>query len=319
MFNLTCEIEIKGEKTWTFDKVVAVEIERDRETLTDTCKITLPRKIKWQGETANPLKRGDAVAVALGYDGNNTVSFRGYITTIGAKTPIVINCEDEMWQLKNKPATKKAYKSADLETLLNDQNTGYAVKVFGEQNLGAYRVSVDTVAELLNQLKEQGVRSFFKYDGNSTPMLYCGVLFGEQGERVQVFDNHINMISDDNLDVQSAADVKLKVKVVSLDANNKKTVIEVGDSDGETRTLHTYGKTDAEAKAWGEQELQRLKRDGLVGSFETFGAYLVDKLDTIGIVLDGEKKGLYQVEKNTISYGSGGFRQEIELGDRIDR
>lgn len=319
MFRLTCHITVTGDKTWTFDRVAAVEIERSRETLTDTCRITLPKKVKWQDADAIPLKRGDAVTVELGYNGRNSVAFRGYITSIGARTPVVVTCEDEMWRLKNRPAVKKAYKAADLKTLLEEQQTGYAVKVFGEQNLGAFRVKAGTVAGLLDQLREQGVRCFFRTGDDGAPTLCGGVIFDEPHERVQVFDNRINLISDANLSVRSAADLKLRVKVVSLDANNRKTVCEVGDSDGEVRTLQVYGKSEAEARAWAEQELKRLKRDGLTGSFTTFGECLVDKLDTIGIVLDGRKKGLYQVEKNTIKYGTGGFRQEIVPGGRVDR
>ena len=156
------------------------------------------------------------------------------------------------------------------------------------------------------------------------PTLYCGVIFEKQGERVQVFNNRLNndcapnIISDDSLSIQHAEDVKLKVKAVSLDHKNKKVTAEVGDNDGEVRTLHAYNKTQAELKAWAEQELKRLKRDGLVGSFDTFGAVLVDRLDTIGVTIDGVKMGVYQVKKNVITYGSGGFRQSIELGYRID-
>ena len=112
--------------------------------------------------------------------------------------------------------------------------------------------------------------------------------------------------------------MKIKLKVVSMMPNNKdKIKVEVGDNGGERRTLHCYNKTEAEAKAWGEQELARLKRDGLTGSFTTFGAVLLDVLDVIGIKIDGEKKGKYQVQKNVIKYSTGGFRQEITLGARM--
>ena len=104
---------------------------------------------------------------------------------------------------------------------------------------------------------------------------------------------------------------------VSLMPNNKKIRVEVGDADGEHRTLHTYNKQEAELKAWAQQEIKRLKRDGLTGSFKTFGYRLADKLDAIGIKIDGEKKGVYQVKKNIIKYGTGGFRQEITLGQRV--
>lgn len=316
MLKLSARIEITGEKKWVFEKITACEIVRDSEALTTTCKLTLPRKVKWKGETSNPIKRGDKISVWLGYDDNLQLAFTGYVLRKGFKAPIVILCEDEMFMLKQTPCVKKSYKNVDIQTLLKDQGLPYDIKVLGEQNIGQYRVNFENVSELLAHLKENNIRTFFRIE-DGKPVLYCGVLFDHGNEMKQVFATGINIISDSSLDEQKAEDVKIKLKVVSLQSDNKKKIkVEVGDADGEKRTLHCYGKTEAEAKAWGEQELERLKRDGLTGSFQTFGHVLLDVLDVIGIKIDGERKGKYQVQKNTITFGSSGFRQDITLGAR---
>ena len=315
MLKLCAKVEIKSVKTWTFTKITACEIVRDMDALTSTCTLTLPRKTQWQGETSNPLRRGDKVSVWLGYDDDLQLAFKGYILQKGFKVPLVIKCEDEMYSLKQAPATKKAYSSVSLETLLKDQNLPFKIKVLGEQSIGQYRVNVETVAELLGHLKESSIRSFFRIE-NGEPVLYCGVLFEHNAGLAQVFETGLNLISDDSLEEQKAEDMKINLKVISLQPNNKKIKVEVGDKDGDHRTVHCYGKNEQEAKAWGEQELKRLKRDGLTGSFTTFGTKLLDCLDIVGIKIDGEKKGKYQVQKNTITYGSGGFRQEVTLGAR---
>ena len=254
--------------------------------------------------------------VWLGYDGDLQLAFVGYVRDVGFKTPVVITCEDEMFKLKQMQAKKKAYKNVNLETLLKEQGLNYPLRVMGEQNLGQYRVTADTVASLLGHLQENGVRSFFRYeDGN--PVLYCGVLFERDSRPSQVFATGVNIIDDQSLEQQKAENMRLRIKAVSLMPNNKKIRVEVGDADGEHRTLHTYNKQEAELKAWAQQEIKRLKRDGLTGSFKAFGYRLADKLDTIGIKIDGEKKGVYQVKKNIIKYGTGGFRQEITLGQRV--
>ena len=317
MYRLSVKIEITGEKTWQLPFATAVEIERDTDKLTADCKVTLPKKLKWDGESTVPVRRGDAIKVWLGYDDNLQLAFQGFVRDVGFKTPCVLTCEDDMFKLKQAKTQKKAYKSVTIEQLLKDQQTGYTVKVMGEQALGAYRVTADTVAALLGHLHENGIRSFFRYE-DGTPLLYCGVLF-ERGATVsQVFSTGINIISDRSLEQQKAEDMRLRVKVVSLQADNKKKIkVEVGDADGEHRTLHCYGKTEAEAKAWGEQEIKRLKRDGLTGSLTTFGYKLVDLLDTVGVKIDGNKMGTYQVKKNKIKFGTGGFRQELTLGQRV--
>lgn len=317
MLRLTARIEIQSQKRWVFDKLVACEITRDSETLTDTCTITLPRKVTWKGESANPLKRGDAITIWLGYDDKLQLAFKGYITTIGLKAPVTIKCEDEMFRLKRVAAKQIAYKAATIEQILKDQDLrGLRFKVHGEQNVGQYRVTAKTVTELLSHLKENGIRSFIKLvDGQ--PVLYSGVLFPSQTGHEQVFATGVNIVSDSSLETQNAADVLLKVKAVSIRPDNKKIKVEVGDADGEKRTLHTYNKTEKELKAWAEQELARLKRDGLTGSFTTFGHVLIDKLDNVGIKIDGERKGIYQVTKNVIKYDTGGFRQELTIGNRV--
>jgi hypothetical protein len=316
MYRLTAKITIDGGRRWQLEEVTAVEITRDTEKLTDECRITLPKKVKWDGELDIPVRRGDMVSVSLGYDGELQAAFSGYVRDVGFKTPIVLVCEDEMFKLKQQPAQKKAYRNVDLETLLKDQGIGCEIRVFGEQRLGQYRVTADTVASLLGKLQQQGIRSFFRTE-DGQPVLYCGVLFERETSPSQVFATGLNIIDDQSLEQQQADTMRLRVKAVSLMPDNKKVKVEVGDADGELRVLHTYNKTESELKAWAEQEVKRLKRDGLTGSFKTFGYRLVDKLDVIGMKIDGEKKGCYQVKKNVIKYDTGGFRQEITLGYRV--
>ena len=316
MFKLCAKVEISGDRSWSLDFVTAVEITRDTEKLTTEAKITLPKKMRWDGSADIPVRRGDSVRISLGYDDNLQLAFVGYVRDVGFKTPIVITCEDDMFKLKQMPAAKKAYRSVTLETLLKDQGITYRLNIMGEQSLGAYRVTADTVASLLGKLSEQGVRSFFRYE-NGEPVLYCGVLFERDSTPSQVFKTGLNIISDQSLQQQKAENMRLRVKAVSLMPDNKKIKVEVGDADGENRTLHTYNKTESELKAWAEQEIKRLKRDGLTGSFTTFGASLVDCLDAIGLIIDGKKAGVYQVKKNVIKYGTSGYRQEITLGLRV--
>lgn len=317
MLRLSAKVRISGDRIWEFDRISACEIVRDSDALTTTCKLSLPRKIRWKGYQSIPVKRGDKINVWLGYDDNLQLAFSGYVLRKGFKAPIEIFCEDEMYMLKQQPCIKKTYKSVDIQTLLKDQCLPYEVKVLGEQNIGQYRANFETVAELLAHLKENSIRTFFRTE-NGRPVLYCGVLFDHGNDTKQVFATGVNIISDSSLEEQNAEDVKIKLKVVSLQSDNKKKVkVEVGDADGDKRTLHCYGKTEAEAKAWGEQELERLKRDGLTGSFQTFGHLLLDPLDIIGIKIDGMRKGKYQIQKNTITFGSSGFRQDITLGPRV--
>ena len=322
MYRLTACVEIESERKWIIDKITACEIERSTDDLTDTCKLTLPKRMLWDSKEGAPLRRGDKVRISLGYDDDLQLAFVGYIREVGIKTPVVIECEDEMFQLKRKPTAKKAYRNASLSQILSDQGiTDF--KVLGEQTLGAYRIKADNVAALLGELKEQGVRSFFRYE-DGKPILYCGVVFDREvsGKPSQVITSGINLISDSSLKEQHGDTMRIKIKAISFlptakKGKTKKIKLELGDADGELRTLHTYGKTESELRAWAEQEIRRLKRDGLTGSLTTFGVRLIDKLDTVGVIIDSKKKGIYQVKKVTVKYGTEGLRQEISLGLRL--
>ena len=75
----------------------------------------------------------------------------------------------------------------------------------------------------------------------------------------------------------------------------------------------------ADLDRW-EDKCDRVKHCGSMLMFSRYKlptGQLVDKLDAFGIKIDGKKMGIYQVKKNTIKYGSGGYRQEITLGHRV--
>lgn len=317
MYRLVSRIVFHSARRWEIDKVSEIEIVRDTDSLTDTCRITLPKKMKWIGEDIIPISKGDRVEVSVGYDDNLQMAFSGYVRDVGFKTPVVITAEDEMFRLKTMATRKLSYPNVTVSELLGDQLQGYDIRVFGSQSLGCYRVTSDTVASLLGELKNQGVKSFFRYsDGKA--VLYAGVLFDRGlSEDIQVFSDDINIIDYSSLEWKRADTMRIKVKAVSIMPDNSKIKAEVGDKDGEVRTLHTYNKNAQELKEWADGEVSRLKKDGLSGSFTTFGFRLVDKLDIIGIRLSGQRRGRYTVKKNTITYSSSGLRQKIEIDSRV--
>lgn len=95
MYRLTARVEIESERKWVIDKITACEIERSIDDLTDTCKLTLPKRMLWDAKAGAPLRRGDKVRISLGYDDDLQLAFVGYIREVGFKTPVVIECEDE--------------------------------------------------------------------------------------------------------------------------------------------------------------------------------------------------------------------------------
>ena len=126
-----------------------IEIESSFKNLTKTAKITLPRKLTFNGINLVtgqfPLfNRGDLILIELGYeyvDNNNNLKttrkevFRGYVTKIGQTVPITIECEDQMFMLKQalvqypdnntypKESNTPISFSSLIQRLLSKQNT----------------------------------------------------------------------------------------------------------------------------------------------------------------------------------------------------
>lgn len=318
MLKLCCKIEINGDKTWEFEHLTSCEIVRDSEALTGTCKLVLPKRTQWKGETGNPLKRGDKIKVWLGYDEDLQLAFSGYVVRKGFKAPVEIYCEDEMYMLKQQEIKPKAYRSVKISEMLRDQELGIGIKVWDDFSLGQCSTGDTTIGNLLAGIKQRtDARFFIRLTDSGESELNCGISFKESGELKLVMESGKNIISEE-VDEQENDDIRIRLKVVCLYGDNrKKNVIKMGDNFGALRTLHCYNMEESEAKAWGEQELARLKKDGLTGSFTTFGGVLVDVLDIVGVKIDGEKKGKYLVKKNTITYGNDGFRQNITLGAMV--
>jgi hypothetical protein len=317
MFKLSANITIKSDtKTWTFKKVSAVEIERSIEKVTGTCTITLPKNTKWANETAIPVRRGNRVKVELGYDDKLETAFEGYIRKTGGKTPVVIECEDEMYVLKNTPCKKKSYPDADLKAMLQEQlPSNIKVDVFGEQKLGKYVVNSDNVAGLLGSLSEQKIICFFK-DG----VLQAGLLHKakEIGTLKQKFVEGINIIDASSLNYETADSIRLRIKASGTDRKGKKITVTVGDKDGELRSYFKYNTTKEQLKAEATERLETWKVSGLSGDFTTFGAKLTGLLDRIKLQTNEAPLAVYTVTANRISYSTGGYRQDITIAGKVN-
>lgn len=116
-----------------YDYVAEITIHRDRESITDTAKIIIPRKLVYKSGTplnltnqntipasgfmATPVQedtqnikyvvgktplfqQGDQVKIECGYYPNLFTRFVGYVTKVTSDLPITIECEDKMWLLK---------------------------------------------------------------------------------------------------------------------------------------------------------------------------------------------------------------------------
>lgn len=320
MFILCSEIRIGNV---SFKSVHDVRIKRSIYSLAATAVVKVPvtAVLKHTGEapayieTAQAVKVGDRVEIRLGYDGNLSTEFAGYVKRLNYKVPLEIECEDEYYATRRVNCVfsgKETTLKQCLNTILPDLNIAYCVDL----TLKNFVVNNKPGSWVLGFLKkEYGLAVFFDIDGN----LYAGKAHEVQGETVK-YRLRYNVIKDDELKYQLAEDVRLKVKAVCYYKDGTKIEGEIGEEGGETKTLYYYDVKDAgELKALARDELERYRFDGYRGRIETFLAPyalpgMVAQLDD---PVYRERGGNYYIESTEVTFGTGGARRKIEIGIKV--
>lgn len=302
-----------------FDFVNEVEIETSYENLTDTAKITIPRKLNFDGKPIavgvdSIFKRGDSVKIELGYFPDLRTVFDGYISKVNPKTPIVLECEDKMFILKTTIISKYSKTSVTLKNLLTDI-IGDVVefRTLLDVELGSFKVSNASVAKVLDTLKSD--YGFYSYFVNG--VLNVGLAADSSDTQTIEYKFEENIIDDSSLEYQRSEDMRLKVKAVSINSSdNSKIEVEVGDEDGALKTFYTQNATLEGLRQFANLKLTEWKYEGFSGSFTTFGEPYIRHGDTAQLISDKfpEKNGLYEVVSVKRIFGMDGYKQDIELG-----
>ena len=323
MLKLCSEITIEGDKTWLFNAVADCNIVEDVSTLTDTCEIQLPKKIKWQEAVAKngkpPIKRGDKITIKLGYDGDLQTRFTGFIRSVDAKVPITIKCEDGMFVLKSHKVKPKAFKNASLHEIVSYLLEGTSIQfqlMDKDIKVGNWRLTKTHASEELQELKEKMMLSSYFRRINGESILYIGLAYPLDNRKKVKFMHGKNII-DENFEYRDKDDIRGRCEAQSFNAKNKKVTYEYGDKDGDLIKIRMDGLTENELKKYAIEAVERYKQSGFKGSFETFGQPEVSKCDMVEIHASDGNSGVYLVKKLEIEFGTNGYRQKIELGQSL--
>lgn len=318
-FSLNCRITIGS---LVLRSVSSLEITSTWRELADVAKITIPNRgvIRTGQNDRNVeidrlVKVGDPVRVELGYNGNSNTEFVGYVTNIKPGTPIELECEDEVWQLKRSGLITKSYANTTLKKLLQDVVIDTRFTTVPNVSIENYLVENATKAQVLQELREKyGLAIYYRLG-----KLYAGLPYSDRIDRKQKLVINRNVI-EENLDYRKAEDVRLRVKIVSIQPDNKKVEYETGDQDGEVRTLHYYNISDkATLISLAKSELEKYKFTGYRGDVTTFGIPFLEHGEVITLEEPrfAERSGRYLIEKVTTTFGTEGFRRKVELGIKV--
>ena len=326
-----CNVKIAKNE---FDFVTNGDFSSSWKTFTDTGEITIPHKFKKDGKDVfvgenNLFNKGDLVKIQAGYYPSIETIFEGYVARIIPSIPVTIKFEDAAFLLKQTNLTL-SFKKVTLKELLTkcideavSKSTGYLKDGLSrivveaiDADLGAFRFTNVNITGILQELKKTyALTSYFR--GNT---LFVGLAYYAEGRDRHIFTFQENIIdSGTELEYRKIDDISFKVKAVSMLEDNKKIEIEVGDPNGEQRTITKYNLTEKELKATAEREISRLRFEGFRGKIYTFLQPIVKHGDEIEIInpRSPEQNGVYLAESVKYQIGVDGYFQEVFLGAKI--
>jgi hypothetical protein len=321
MLVLDCLIEIQGENNKiSFTYVKSVDVSTSIRNLTDTAKVVLPRKMDMKKTKLNEsIKRGDKITIQIGYKktGLQTI-FTGYITSVSSETPIIIEAENEMWNLKQIKVAPKYYENFKFKDFLTEYVSKVKLEMPESIEFGELIIEEETtVAKMLDYLKQNYPFNVF-FDGDK--MIAVMRMSRLQNTKEIKLKNGLHIISD-NLKYTLADDIKIQIVAKTILPNNTKIESKKGDEKGEVRTFYVPEyKEEKQLDDFAQKMLDSYKMNKMSGTLTAFGIPFIKKGD---IVLLNDDKNIERDNKKFIadavvySFGLGGYRQTVTLGDEI--
>ena len=327
MLRPVCKISIAQNE---FDFVTDGNFVSSWKELTDTGEITIPHKFVKENKTIfvgedNFFKKGDYVKIKAGYFPNYYDIFEGYVSGIKPSIPVELKLEDPAFLLKQTNLTF-SYENVALKELLNNaigeainKSSGYVkeglkkIKIEAvDANLGAFRVTNVNITNILQELKK--TYALISYLRGHT--LYVGLAYYAENRNKATFVFQKNIIDDGtDLEYLKKDDVSFKIKAVSMLENNTKIEIELGDPNGEQRTITKYNLNEKDLREAAEREIDRLKYEGFRGQIKTCLEPVMKHGDEIEIVDNRrpERNGVYLAESVEYPIGVNGYFQIIKF------
>ncbi|KKN36711.1 hypothetical protein LCGC14_0770990 [marine sediment metagenome] len=324
-----------------FDYVTNFSIESSWDTFTDTASIVIPNKFRKDNKTIvvggdNTFQRRDPVKIKIGYFPNLQTKFKGFLANIRPESPLVFECEDTMWLLKQENLVSKLFTRAKISDVIEYataslpdltieyDNPDTEIGDFQVDNKGF--VNAVTVFEVLK--KQFGYFIYFENE----------ILQVRRMRSVLALDNPIHKMSfqnnviQDNLVYQRDDDVNLVIKVesIDLDTNTRiirygfkvkgETVVSVVQRTGQTtKSLNVLNLNAAQIEEFIKDNIDKYIYEGYIGDFTTFLEPSVEHSDRIEFtdLKHREREGRYLIKKVTTGFGINGGRQTIELQNRV--
>ena len=329
-YNIDLQITIN--RNLQFTVCQSIHIESNVDVLTDNAIIELPRNyrnaINEVGNSVNIsgksilnfMKKGDPINIGFGYDGDVKTEFEGYISKIGSETPLVIECEDEMYQLKRLPKITKFIKSNKVFDILRSViPPKYAIWMDAEYTIGSWLIDKQTPYEVLEELREKvGIRAYFK----NPYILVVGMTIDFEPEKSHYYNFSRNVrIGSDLKFIEKDELYYLEVK--SLQKNGSVISLSKGVKGGTEKVIDLpSGLKKEELQKWLDAKYHIATKEGFEGTLDGWCYPRTKAGDAVEIERpiyeDKHQDGKYFIEGVTIDVnGSDGIKRQNRISYKL--
>lgn len=298
----------------------SIKIESSVQVLSNTAQLELPREFRnavdQAGKNVNIsgksildfIKRGDAIKIEFGYDGDLQTEFEGYVSSVGAEMPLILECEDEMFQLKKAPRITKFIKSGSLIDILKSVlPSKYKIECNAEYNIGKWLIEDATPYNVLEELREKaGIRAYFK-----NPTTLCvGMIVDFKAETIHKFNFSENIRSGSNLKFEQKESKPIFLTVESKQTNGKLLSISVGEKGGDEKKVKLWpNMSEKELKHWADKQQTSVSYNGFSGTLDSWCYPRTKPGDSAQLYRpyfkDRHQDGRYFIESVTIDVNGG--------------
>ncbi|TKT89470.1 hypothetical protein [Dyadobacter frigoris] len=323
MYKLDYEITIGNYK---LQAVENVSIENSQELLSDECRISVPAMVAGKAiQIEDKIKRGDAVTVRLGYNGDLVTEFSGYLRAIYPDSPMILECEESVFFFR-RPVKSVIFRNVAVKTILNyvlDQVNPQIPTPFtlvsdlsdASYKWDSFTIHNATGFEVLDKLRqESGLMIYAR--GNE---LHYHLAFTQKtGDAI--YDFGVNIEATDDLKYVRAQDAKIKITVVGRTVKGAKVEGSAGEDGGDKITLQRPTISDkGTLENIAREQLKSLTYDGYRGEIK---GWLIPYCTTgySVVVRDPdykEREGTYYVMGTKLEFGSNGGVRKVSLGAKL--
>ena len=311
-----------------------LEIKKSIHQILQTAKVELPisaviknQDINTYIKLADKINEGDKIKLEFGYNGKNNLEFEGYVRRMNFKSPLVLECEDELYLLR-KVILKKSFLSSTLKEVISylldelSKQQGLKIEMYSympELTISNFQMKEKSGVVVLQELKDRCLLSIFLTVINGKKTLYVGLLYGLQKDTVKYVFNK-NTVSIDNLKFNRSKEKKYLATIINIDTRGNKLTIKTGDKDGEPITILTNGdhtQQDLEHKA--QAELQNYSNGGYSGTLDAFLFPYIEP-GVIANLIDEQyedRTGNYYIGTVTTTFGINGGRRKSEIDLKV--